>query len=502
MENAEAYVKSMLEKHRIKIDLRAKIEELSVSNKINEFMPLETVYNVVLLNLAKESEMYKSILNGTYVFDIEVDVRDERRVYNADKLRKKVEDIFGERARYVYVCILDKKTHFVGIRLGDNAYTPVDLYDGPEEAIPYFLLANGLKMDFSVSDFRWNEIVFENPVAEDEHAKYVEITEHVKKIRIPVAIIDEEVGCLEESVTNMHICYLHCGSHENWPESSDALRCAKTALYCLIYKKSKYRCAIGYDYVLLKYRGSFFKFHIVIKKDKNTEFRINRRIADAVNEQTCVFKKNVVSLKRFLDSHGYFPVYFDDRLVELMCLMIGKEIMSFGRFFNEFLAYKIKLDGCTFDLETFKTKENMSKRFEVIYKNDMLSIGIPPEKVVKRLNALKKIIALNKPMLFDDDFRLVTKSLLMPSFNDYDFVLSFFTRPEFCEIKGAEKTPFVLGTPVISEFLHASLKKKAYLFYSQRHLVLMVKAIDGVDPLELLCVLVMKTGFKYCLKRF
>ncbi|KAH9411236.1 hypothetical protein HK407_06g10650 [Ordospora pajunii] len=502
MENAEAYVKSMLEKHRIKIDIHAKIEELTVSNKINEFMPLETIYNVVLLNLAKESEMYKSVLNGAHVFDIEVDVRDTRRVYSTDGLRKAVEDIFGERARYVYTCSLGKKTHFVGIKLGDDAYTPVDLYDGPEEAIPYFLLVNGLRMDFNVSDFRWNEIVFGHPATEDEHAKYVEITEHVKKIRIPVAIIDDEVGCLETSVTNMHVCYLHCGSHENWPESNDALRCAKTALYCLIYKKSKYRCAIGYDYVLLKYRGSFFKFHIVVKKDKNTEFRINRRIADVVNEQTHVFKKNVVSVKRFMDSHGYFPVYFDERLVELLCLMIGKEIASFGRFFSEFLAHKVRLDGCTFDLETFKITENMAKRFEVTYKNDVLSIGTPPEKVVQRLNALKKIIALNKPVLFDNDFRLLTKSLLMPSFNDYDFVLSLFARPEFSEIKSAAEMPFVLGTPVVSEFLHASLKKKAYLFYSQRHSVLMVKAIDGVDPSELLCVLVAKTAFKYCLKRF
>ncbi|ADM11698.1 uncharacterized protein Eint_060910 [Encephalitozoon intestinalis ATCC 50506] len=500
MENAKRYIEDRLEKYKIKIDVDSVIEELTLSNKINEFMPPSSVYSVLLMHLGKKDEVYRSILNGEYLFDIEAVLRDKESLYSSEKLKEDVIRIYGDRMRYVYVNTSEGK-HFIGIKLSNRGYSPVPNYNGPESTIPYFLLVNGLK-GFKADDFVWNEIVFGIKLMGDEYSKYVEILEHIKKIRLPVEIIDSGTMHMSTSVTNIHECYLHCGSYANWPQDQDALNCAKTALYCLIYKKSKYRCAIGYSHVLLKYRGSYFKFKIMIKGDRKAEFRINERISEIMSEQSDVVKKNTMITKIFLDSHGYFPVYFDDRLVELICLMIGREIRSFGRFFQEFLGHRIRLEGYSFNLETLKVTENKNKRFEVVYQHDIVVIKTPPLKIVQRLNGLKKTVLGLKIPLFDENMRLQTHKLLQPTFRDYDFILSLYSRTGFEEVEDKTDPPFLFGTPLIEELLTPSLRSKGYFFYSSRHSVLMVKVNEDCDPEELLYVLLLKTGFRYFLKNF
>lgn len=503
MKEVEEYIEGMLAQHGIRTGVGAVVEELAVSNRINEFMSPQSIYSVFLLHLAKDDEMFKAILNGEHVFDMEVTVPDKGPRWTCAELKRRVVSIYGDRIRYAYVGAVGDK-YLIGIKLGAKAYEPVAGYGGPESTIPYFLLADGLKDGFRASDFGWSEIVFEPRASEDEHSKYVEIVEHLKRLRLPVSIIDDDAMHIGTCVTNVHECYLHCGSHENWPEDADALRCAKTALYCLIHKKSRYRSTVGYDYVLLRYRGSHFRFRIVIKRDKNAEFRINLRICEVVARQSDVFRKNVVVAKRFLESHGYLPVYFDDRLVELICLMVGRGIDSFGKFFSEFLDHRIRLEGLSLNLETLKAVENKSGRFEVVYQHDMVVVGMPPQKVVHRLNALKKAVRAQSLQLFDRSFRLQTHLLLQPSFKDYDFVLSLSPRPGFVEAEDKAEAVFVLGAPSASELLTPALRSKGYFFYSPGHGVLMVKAKaeEGVRAEEMLYVLLLKTGFRYFLRNF
>ncbi|AFM98464.1 hypothetical protein EHEL_060930 [Encephalitozoon hellem ATCC 50504] len=500
MERIEEYINGKLREYKIKVDVSSVVEELALSNKINEFMTPSSVYTVFLMHLGKDDEMYKSILNGEYLFDIEAGLNDRESLYCDRELKKKITKIYGERARYVYVSTSGSK-HFIGIRLSDKGYEPIAGHGGPECAIPYFLLVDGLK-EFGIGDFEWNEVIFGYRVTEDERSKYIEILEHVKKMRLPVQIIDSDAMHISTSVMNVHECYLHCGSYANWPEDEDALNCAKTALYCLIYKRSKYRSAIGYDYVLLKYRGSYFKFKIMIRRDIKAEFRVNARISEIISQESDIFKKNVRFVKAFLDCHGYFPVYFDDRLIELICLMVGKEISSFGRFFNEFLGYKIKLEGLTFNLETLKITENKNKRFEVVYQHDVVVVRTPPPKVIQRLNGLKKAVMAQKIELFDGNLRLQTNKLLQPFFKDYDFVLSLSERPGFSEVKDKAKQEFLFGVPLVEELLLPSLKSKGYFFYSSRHSVLMVKVNEEYSPEELLYFLLLRTGFRYFLRNF
>lgn len=500
MKEIAEFITNKLSRHKIKIDVSPVLDRLVVSNKVNEFMTPSSVYTTFLLHLGKEDAMYKAVLNGAYLFDMEVEIKDAGHLYEESRLKDVIMDVYNERIEYVYVSTTDD-VHFVGIKLSNKAYKPVVNYSGTEDTIPYFLLVNGLKNDFKVRHFAWNELLLGFQVGENEHSKYVEILEHIKGIRLPVSVIDDDSMHMDTAASNMHVCYLHCGSHENWPEDQSALDCAKTALYCLIYKKSRYKCDVGYDHVLLKYKGSYFKFLILIKRDRKTEFRINSRISEIIGQQPDIFKKNVISIKKFLDKHGYFPVYFDDRLIELICLMCGRNIASFGKFFNEFLEYKIRLEGCSFSLETFKITENKNRRFEVTYKHDLLCVGVPPEKVIQRLNALKKIIRTQRPALFNDDFKLQTYRLQRPSLEDYDFVLSSYYKPGFVEIEGQAPASFLLGKPV-PEVLSHNHKNKAYLFYSPGNSMLMVKMKNKADPEVLLYVLALKTGFKYYLKNF
>lgn len=500
MEGIKEYIKDRLGECKIEVDVNSVIEELTLSNKINEFMPPSSIYTVFLMHLGKNDEMYRSILNGEYLFDIEVGLNDEESLYCDRELKDKVTKIYGERARYVYVRTSGSR-HFIGIRLSSKGYDSVAGHNGPESTIPYFLLVNGLK-EFRIDDFEWNEIIFENRIMEDERSKYIEILEHVKRIRLPVQIIDSDTMHMATSVMNVHECYLHCGSHANWPEDEDALNCAKTALYCLIYKRSKYRSAIGYSYTLLKYRGSYFKFKIMIRRDRKAEFRVNTRISEVIAQESDIFKKNIRFVKTFLDCHGYFPVYLDDRLVELICLMVGREISSFGRFFIEFLRHKVKLEGLTLNLETLKVTENKNKRFEVAYQHDIVVVRTPPLKIIQRLNGLKRAVMEQKIGLFDGNFRLQTYKLLQPFFKDYDFVLSLSGKPGFVEVEDKARQPFLFGTPLVDELLLPNLKSKGYFFYSPRHSVLMVKVNEESNPEELLYVLLLKTGFRYFLRNF
>lgn len=499
MKDVVEFVGKELGKHGVRMDVGGKMDALVVSGKVNEFMTPQAVYTVFLLHMSRESEMYKRILNGSYVFDMEVEIADRKERYSEERMREWVEEIYGERMQYVYVHT-EGCRHFVGIKLGRRAYDAVAGYDGAEDAIPYFLLANGLGMD--VRDIRWNEVVFGFADGENERAKYVEILQHVKEIRLPVSIVDDDAMHLDTAATNVHRCYLHCGSHENWPEDQQALECAKTALYCLIYKKSRYRCGVGYDHVLLKYRGSYFRFQIAVKQDRRTGFRVDARIAEIMGEESGVFMKGVVCVKRFLERHGYFPVYFDDRTVELLCLMFGRGVESLGRFFNVFLDFRIDLEGCSLNLETFRVSENRSGQFEAVYKHDMLCVDIPPAKVVARLNALKKKIRMQMPALFDKNLQLQTQSLLQPSFGDYDFVLSARFSRGLVEIRNQAPAQFVLGVPLVEQLLTPALREKGFFFYVPGEAVLMVKAKHGTDPNELFHVLVLKTAFRYCLRNF
>jgi hypothetical protein len=493
MDGAIKYITDKLSKHRIVLDVGKVVGELAVANKINEFMTHSAIYTTLLLRLSREDPMYKALLSNTYPFDIEVEIDDKKMLGEAE-LRDKLAEIFAGKTAYIYVRT-SGEAYFVGIKLNERAYCPIRNHNTTEDAIPYYLLTSGLGYD--ISAYKFSELIFGYEDGENEHGKYVELMAHVKQLRLPVSIVDDEMMHLDTAAQNVHACYLHCSSNENWPEAQEALKCAKTALYCFIYRKSRFRSDVGHEYVLLKYRGSYFRLQILLKEDRGSEYTIGSRIAELVSAQPSIFRKNVVSVKRFLDCHGYYPMYIDDRTVEIACLIFGRDILSFGRFFNEFLEYKFDLDGHTFNLESLRLTENQNERFELVYQHNFLALPIPSRKIIKRLNILKKLVRSAGVRLFNREMKLMTRKLLQPCLNDYDLVLGMAFMPGSLAITNSGRRQHLLGKAVLQEALPPYLRSKAYFFYSPTHALLMVKLRGDTDAKELQSVLILKTSFRF-----
>jgi hypothetical protein len=496
MEEAVEYITDRLLRHRIAADVRRAVDELAVTNRINEFMTHSAIYTTFLLKMGKSDPMYRALLNRTYLFDMEVEISDRRALLGEDELKDRILEIFDGRISYAYVRTTGS-THFVGIKLNEKAYSSVRNCNMTEDAIPHYLLVRGLEYD--ISSYKFNELIFGHEDRENEHGKYVELIMHIKQLSLPVSIIDHEMMHSNAAAQNVHLCYLHCGSSENWPESHEALNCAKTALYCFIYKKSKFRCDIKHEYVLLKYRGSYFRFQILLKDDRRSEYAINSKIAELISAQPPLFRKNVLTVKRFLDCHGYYPMHIDDRIIEIGCLVFGRGILSFGRFFNEFLEYRFDLEGRTLNLDSLKLAENQSRRFEVVHQHSFLIVTMPPKNIMRRLSHLKRLVRSAETPLFDGEMRIMTHRLLQPCLHDYDFVLSRDFVPGSHRITGSSRKQHQLGKAVLPEALPLHLRSKAYFFYSPTHGLLMVKIKEGPRGRELRDVLILKTSFRFIL---
>lgn len=466
MKEVGDYVRSKLAYHCINLNVEKEVNALFFEKKINDKMPLDLAYRVFLQS--ESHPVYKNLLEDRRPFDIRLLARMCRR--SLSDVRKKVE----EMAECEYCFVSDG---FVGIKLrspGRSAESGIF----PQISILQMIYGRIVPY-ISLEEVQSKDVVFDIG-SSYEAQKYTELVESLRTVNLPIHIIDDEFvnGCGVEGPCEYNECNLELEDRE-WPKSRDAVQCAKTAFYCFLYRRSPHRFLLERKFLVLKYKGSMFLVRINEPKSPLTLFREKVR---AKNE---TWKQNVRMIKRFLGYHGFYPVYYNDYLVEFMCFHIHEWFSA--SFFAEFVSRRHNLN-CCFSLETFITED--SDGFVLKCEGRTLRLPVPETAVQRRFGALCSYFRKGTFKLFDVSLNLHTEKLLIPNIRDYDFALCKVRKTGFRRVRRKPRN-------VVVSLEVERLKHLGYFFYSVPLKLLMVKCKPGISPALLCNVTLVKTHFEY-----
>ncbi|KAK1347631.1 hypothetical protein LUQ84_002895 [Hamiltosporidium tvaerminnensis] len=501
------FINEKLFEYKIVMKVEKYLNHLINLNKINEFMDNLSVYKIFLLHLMKKNVVFKEILClKQNIFDIEIEICDKKRVKTneiTNILSKKVENV----CEYFHISYnrIEKK-YFIGIKLKNNInFKTIQCVQKnvPNQFKIHFLIYENLKDIFTFEKFKFNEIFFTKLIFEDEIQKYKEIIGHLKSMKLPISIVyDELISCIGRgtNISNeVHESILHLETSKKWPENQKAIECAKTAFYCHIFNKSKYKNVIEREYFILEYKRSKFKFKILLKDEEMTKDRIFKGLYDFIKKKDIFFKEGVIIVKRYLECHGYLPLNLTDEMIELICLLFSNNCRNPNKIFMNFLKFEFKGFCCDLDNSTFKDIEE--KQIEVIFNKDK-AILIYPEEIIERLKFLNSLTLKNNIFGFNLSFEIFGDKILFPSLEDYDFVLSMLERSGFSKIGNKIGNQFMLKEPISTsiifptDFFH-DLNNFGYFFYSPNYKILMVKSKNNFE-VDLLCNLILaRTSFQF-----
>ncbi|EOB12582.1 hypothetical protein NBO_403g0004 [Nosema bombycis CQ1] len=208
------FVKKELWKHKIVTDVDVLINKMYEDGKINEFMTNETIFTILLINLSLQHPIYKRLLNKNYLYDLEFDLVDKKQkeenfnltnfdenLYDSmvksdnaklsSKIQELTSDILKSQIAYTFVsCMMDR--YYVMVKYKDI----LEDYNDIQKTLEMKLQENKMiKKDF---DIFFNEKII-NVSKSDLKRKYEELIRHVKAIKLPLQVIDDE--CFGLSVT-------------------------------------------------------------------------------------------------------------------------------------------------------------------------------------------------------------------------------------------------------------------------------------------------------------
>ncbi|KAF9763174.1 hypothetical protein NGRA_1442 [Nosema granulosis] len=495
-------IKKKLCKKKILTDVDSLIEKLYSEDKINEFMTTDTIYTIVMINLSNKHPVFKRLMNNKYLFDLEFEIVDNKLSTSNNKsspyevvdfdedeynkhveedsksasfeLQLKIGEILNGKCEYVYVCFAAGK-FYVGVKYLNTLEDYISVSKILKESLKscdilseeYRCVFNEKNIEIKKSNLR---IIYEELIA------------HVKAIKMPLGVVDDECLGIDTIYSDFVDVYIQLEYSDKWPKDSHAVGYAKTAFYCEIYKRSKFRHFVDEDCVVLKYKNVFFK--ILILEEMKIDFVIKKslyRSLDSVSRSYPNLKNNIRMVKKYLSSHGYYPFYLNDLFVDVICLCLEK-IDCPSRFLREFLEYNF--DFKKLNVETLEVQDSSVKRFCLYKKLDNIFLDLPESIVVKRLKMLNRLL-LGGPY-----------DLCYPNCYDYDFCLSYFPRENFNIFEKEGLICQFLDYKILEK---KEVKKRAYFYYSEAHKMLMVKCRKENDVIPLMYYLLSVTSFKYIL---
>lgn len=494
------FIKKKLWKKRIFVDVDSLIDKLYKEEKINEFMTTDTVCTILMINLSSQHPIFERIMSNKYLFDVEFEIFDDESKckdkksnfpyaivdFNEEEYNKLVEEnqnkptadlqekigkILGKKSRYVFVSFSDDR-FYVGVKYDDflDDYSSVNktIREGVEKELTNYKCL-----------FRDRNVQIEKT---EVKKKYEELLAHVKAIKLPLSVVDDESFGLETVYSDFVDVYILLEYSDKWPKDKHAVEYAKTAFYCEIYKRSKFKHFVSEDFVVLKYKNVFFK--IVILEELKKDFLLMKSLYKSINTVSNTFpnlKDNIRMVKKYLSSHGYYPFYFNDLLVDLVCLCLER-INCPSRFLQAFLEFDFEFKKL--NVETLEVQDSSIKRFSIFKKLDNLFLDLPESNVLKRLKML------NKALLKEN------YDLLEPNCSDYDFCLSYAPRKEFVLVENDKIVYKFLDYKILNQ---CEVRKKAYFYYSETQKIVMVKCRSNSDILGLMYYLLSVTSYKYIL---
>ncbi|KAF7684491.1 hypothetical protein TCON_0303 [Astathelohania contejeani] len=493
MEDFKVFIEKELGKYGIHPQIEQELDTLKKSNKINEFMTPQSVYTTLLLRLGKSNPMYKAILGGTKcLFDIELK-------FNELRNPKKIENSLLKLGNVSYIYIENK---FIGIRLLNNKERNMSIsWSGLYKTIcETILTAEDITKKNIPSFFEFSEIFFEHRVRSDEYSKCISVLERIRGMALPFTLTDDEIiGPVERGTLAFYQPH-RCELLANFGDSKEELtKYTKVFFLCQIGKQLSEKSFIEDEGLVIRYKNSYLYLRI---GDEETNLA-RYEFYSMVKRLSSTTKEGIIFAKTLLASHGYSPIYFTDEFIEYIGLLIGENANS-GRFLREFLKFNFKnlRRKAVIEDGILKLEEgNLKKEFIcIIHQNMEYRIPMPPEIILNRFVLLATKILETKFALFDSEWMLQSEKLLIPSIQDYDFVLSSANRAGFTRVERRSKNGegLILGR-INPSWLVNELGMFAYFFYSPYLGLLMVKMKDGFALYSELLrnILLLKTPFEY-----
>lgn len=483
MESIVEHVARSLRAVGIEKDYTERIGKMMERGIIGKCMSPKAAYTAFLLHMGKESQMFLNILKNKYVFDLTFTTG------------KRDISLHGDRFEYVHTEVRDDGL-FVGVKLRENIYDELKNVSVPDYLIPYKLLA--METGMGITGLRFCQPIFvfkdQKPV---QHA-YAEFVEHLKSLSLPLSIVSDDLLYEHTSITPLYECYVYLEESSQWPRDRDAIDCAKTAFYCQLYSKSKYRVMIDEKFCIFRYNEFYFKVKILIKKDFNMRYKVLMGLHSVMGREGRNFHRKVKMIKDILGGIGFYPLILDDFLVDCIALIVGRDIVGDAKCIENFLNFDFDIASSSIDLDTMNTdasRDPRSRGLRVLWKDAAYVVPVPSVELIEELKLKLSSIRQSSPS-FSEDFELST--MARPDFNDYSFVLSNTAIDgSFKEIVGSMGSSFDLGTPEYKDFVGAKLSRESMSYYSPNNGVLMVRVKKPHDADLIANMFINETSFCY-----
>ncbi|EJW03488.1 hypothetical protein EDEG_02184 [Edhazardia aedis USNM 41457] len=482
--------------------------ERKIEKKLNNLhcqyqkYPLSQVYKNYLINLAKKRLIFRNILNKKRVFDFSFQLKTIK--CEKKNLKKMLKKSFKGRVEYIYIQKIESK-YLIYIKfILNRIYKPLKTnMDISKHVIPYFLVERALSKSYNFNEITFNEFCIENfDMQTNEKQKISEIINHLRELILPLKVIDsycfssyykKTLACNE-----LHEFMLQLETSKQWPNDAEARKIAKTAFYCLIFKKSRYKHKICPDYVILKCKGSFFKFTIKLKDEMTIDILLHK-FAEIIKGKSKIFHEAVIFMKRYLGAHGYYPLHLSDIYIEAIALYLYDNEMPIGLFVRKFMEFDFNMKSKTFNITLNQFHDNNYDKLCIKLDNCCEIIDNPNRDIMRRLCLLNKKVINSNLQTISSKFTIKNNMFFKPCLNDYDLVFSMKAKFEYESIIDRQISDFPLGVPstLSDNRLLRDLEEFAYFFYSPTYEILMVKVFDYNNLALVTNLILLQTSFKF-----
>lgn len=498
MDEFKIKITELLKKNDINRDYSQEIDKLYKNNQLDESMPLHASQTVFLLQMSKSNKMFENILKNRYLFDLKCRLACSKLPtdYTPEKIQDLLLTRFKNRIEYAHV-ERDLNEYKISLKFSNEVYSSLKNTDVEDFLIPYKLLVFSEKL--KISDFLISDILFSPEYPKAPQKPYAEFVEHLKSLKIPLKIISDFLLFENTNILPTYFVDIYLPETSQWPKEQAAVDCAKTAFYCQLFLKSQYRLAITKEYCVFKYKGFQFIVKILLKSDFTVKYKILQRVHDTIKQKGSLIYRKAIFLKTLLSKMGFYPLIFDDFLVDIIVLIIDKGFVGDSRFLEEISNFDFKLENTVFDLETLKVNKSTGNAaiLKIAYKELSYNLTLPSYKYFEEMKRMLKSLKSEFKLFSSDDLILESDNKLTEDLQSYDFILSKTKRKNMKEIIGIVDHHFDLGSADPKDFSRGFLSQFAHFAYNPFDHVLMVKSKPGINIDLLKNLVVNETSFDY-----
>jgi len=497
METFKKSLKAELKKHKISQCYSDTVDGLFKQGILKENMPYRALLNTFLITMSKSERVFEEILKNRYAFDLTCTIvsNDVLASHTDAQIASKIKRSFMSRLDYVHVERREAEI-FLGLKFSKTIYSELKGSEFEPYLYPYKLLL--FDESIKITDYRFDQILLPYQKPPNIQIKYAEFVEHLKSLKLPLSVVGEDILFENTNILPTFDVFVYLEASSQWPKDAEAVDCAKTAFYCQLYLKSKYRHAISRDWCVFKYKDLYFKIKILIKSDFTPRYNVMLALQSTVKKQGEGFYRKVHMAKMLFSKIGLYPLHLDDYLVDLVCLMVAGGAVGDAKFMENLLGFAFDFYDASFDLETLKLSKGTksSNVLRVQYKNDTFNLTLPPREVIDELKAALRSVP-TPVHLFNDELDLVTGDLFELDVSEYDVLLTRDSIPGCSEILGNITDSFDLGTPDIKEFTSSALFKMGNFYYNPLKSMLLANVKAEIDTDLFANLLILETSFGY-----